>query len=49
MEQIQEALGSLFLMAGVVTVVYIIAHYSYLIKKAMIAKGLTNPNTSMLY
>ena len=46
MEHIQEALAALFLMAGVVTVVYIIARYSYLIKKAMIEKGLTNPNTS---
>ncbi|MEZ4778576.1 MAG: DUF6249 domain-containing protein [Flavobacteriaceae bacterium] len=46
MEHIQEALGALFLMAGVVTVVYIIARYSYLIKKAMIEKGLANPNAS---
>lgn len=46
MEHMQEALGGLFLMAGVVTVVYIIARYSYLIKKAMIEKGLVNPETS---
>lgn len=46
MEHIEQALGVLFLMAGVVTVVYIIARYSYLIKKAMIEKGLVNPNTS---
>ena len=46
MEHIQEALGALFLMAGVVTIVYIIARYSYLIKKAMIEKGLANSETS---
>ena len=46
MEHMQEALGALFLMAGVVTVVYIIARYSYLIKKAMIEKGLVIPETS---
>ena len=46
MEDIQQALGALFLMAGVVTIVYIIARYSYLIKKAMIEKGLTSPETS---
>lgn len=46
MEHIQEALGALFLMAGVVTVVYIIARYSYLIKKAMIDKGLATPESS---
>lgn len=46
MEHIQEALGALFLMTGVVIVVYIIARYSYLIKKAMIEKGLAHPETS---
>ena len=46
MEHIQEALGALFLMAGVVTIVYIIARYSYLVKKAMIEKGLASPETS---
>ena len=46
MEDIQEALGALFLMAGVVTIVYIIARYSYLIKKAMIEKGLANPQST---
>ena len=46
MEHIQEALGGLFLMAGVVAIVYIITRYSYLIKKAMIEKGLANPETS---
>ena len=46
MEHMQEALGGLFLMAGVVTIVYIIARYNYLIKKAMIEKGLTNHETS---
>lgn len=46
MEQIQQAVGVLFLMAGIVSIVYIIARYSYLIKKAMIEKGLANPETS---
>jgi len=46
MEHMQEALGGLFLMAGVVTIVYIIARYNYLIKKAMIEKGLTSQETS---
>ncbi|RXG12865.1 hypothetical protein DSM03_10810 [Leeuwenhoekiella aestuarii] len=46
MENIQEALGALFLMAGVVAIVYIIARYTYLIKKAMIEKGLANPESS---
>lgn len=46
MENYQEALGSLFLMAAVVTVVYIIAKYTYLTKKVMIEKGLTTPSNS---
>ncbi|MFH6605081.1 DUF6249 domain-containing protein [Maribacter algicola] len=45
MDHIEEALGALFLMAGVVAVVYIVARYNYLVKKAMIEKGLANPNT----
>lgn len=46
MENIQEALGALFLMAGVVIVVFIIAKYNYLIKKEMIEKGLANQESS---
>lgn len=42
MENYQEALGALVLMAGVVVVVFIIAKYTYLIKKAMIEKGLVS-------
>ena len=42
MKQIDEAIGALFLMTGIVTVIYIIARYTYLIKKAMIEKGFTN-------
>ncbi|WP_235298179.1 hypothetical protein [Portibacter marinus] len=51
MKDMQEALGALFLMAGVVTIIYIIARYSYLIKKELIKKGLANPESSvkMLY
>jgi len=46
MENYQEALGALFLMSGVVIVVFIIAKYTYLIKKAMIEKGLATPTNS---
>ncbi|RNL87892.1 hypothetical protein ED312_09720 [Sinomicrobium pectinilyticum] len=46
MENYQDALGAFFLMAGVVTVVFIIAKYTYLIKKAMIEKGLKAPSDS---
>lgn len=40
MENYQEALAALFLMTGLVVVIFIIARYTYLIKKAMIEKGL---------
>lgn len=40
MENYQEALAAMFLMAGVVIVIFIVARYTYLIKKAMIEKGL---------
>ena len=51
MENFEEALGALFLMTGIVVIVYIVARYSYLIKKAMIEKGLIIPGNSkkMLY
>ncbi len=42
MENYQEALGAIVLMAGVVVVVFIIAKYTYLVKKAMIEKGLVS-------
>jgi hypothetical protein len=46
MENYQDALGAIVLMAGVVVVVFIIAKYTYLIKKAMIEKGLVaQPNS----
>lgn len=40
MENVQDALGALFLMTGIVAVIFIIARYTYLLKKAMIEKGL---------
>ncbi|WP_375578628.1 hypothetical protein ABWH96_16605 [Marivirga tractuosa] len=46
MENYQDALGAIVLMAGVVVVVYIIAKYTYLIKKAMIEKGLVSQTNS---
>jgi len=46
MENYQEALGALFLMSGIVVIVFIIAKYTYLIKKAMIEKGLATPTNS---
>lgn len=46
MENYQDALGAIVLMAGVVVVVFIIAKYTYLIKKAMIEKGLVSPTNS---
>lgn len=46
MENYQDALGAILLMAGVVVVVFIIAKYTYLIKKAMIEKGLVSPANS---
>ncbi|NHN27791.1 hypothetical protein FIA58_019095 [Flavobacterium jejuense] len=51
MENLQEVLGALFLMMGIVVIVFIIAKYSYLIKKAMIEKGLVVAENSkkMLY
>jgi NAD/NADP transhydrogenase beta subunit len=51
MENYQEALGAIVLMAGVVAVVFIIAKYTYLIKKAMIEKGLVaqTPSKKLQY
>ncbi len=51
MENYQDALGGLLLMAGLVVVVFIIAKYTYLIKKAMIEKGIVSQSNSrkMLY
>lgn len=46
MENYQDALGAIVLMAGVVVVVFIIAKYTYLIKKAMIEKGLVSQTNS---
>ncbi|MEM7087159.1 MAG: hypothetical protein AAF489_13310 [Bacteroidota bacterium] len=45
MENLNEALGMLAIIIGLVSVVFIIAKYTYLIKKAMIEKGVMNqPN-----
>ena len=46
MENYQDALGALLLMSGIVVVVYIIARYTYLTKKAMIEKGLLSRSDS---
>jgi len=40
MENINEALGMLVIVIGFVVIVFILAKYTYLIKKAMIEKGL---------
>lgn len=49
MEDYQDALGALFLMAGIVTIVFIIAKYTYLTKKAMLEKGITIPPKKVQY
>ena len=46
MEDFQDAIGAVALMSGLVVVVYIIARYTYLVKKAMIEKGLASPTKS---
>ncbi|UBZ15167.1 hypothetical protein LDL77_05480 [Flagellimonas marinaquae] len=46
MENVQDALGALVLMSGLVVIVYIIARYTYLVKKAMIENGLAIPTKS---
>lgn len=46
MENLNEALGSLVLVSGTVLIVFIIAKYTYLIKKAMIEKGLATEKNS---
>jgi hypothetical protein len=45
MENYQDTLAQLILMTGVVLLVFIIAKYTYLVKKAVIEKGLT-PKTN---
>jgi len=42
MENLNEALGMSALMIGVVIIVFIISKYTYLVKKAMIEKGVMN-------
>lgn len=39
MENFQDAIGAILLMSGLVVVIYIIARYTYLVKKAMIESG----------
>lgn len=46
MENYQDALGAIVLMTGVVVVVFIITKYTYLVKKAMIEKGLVSQANS---
>ncbi len=46
MENYQDALAAMVLMAGIVVVVFIIAKYTYLVKKAMIEKGLASQANS---
>ncbi|MBO0355239.1 hypothetical protein J0656_14540 [Muricauda ruestringensis] len=46
MENVQDAIGALVLMSGLVVIVYIIARYTYLVKKAMIENGLAIPAKS---
>jgi flagellar biosynthesis protein FliQ len=46
MENFQEAIGALVLMSGVVIIIYIIARYTYLVKKAMIENGHVSPSKS---
>jgi hypothetical protein len=51
MENLAEALAIGGLLCGFVLIVFIIAKYTYLIKKAMIEKGLTtsHPNIKLKY
>ena len=46
MKNLNESLMMLAIAAGFVTVVFIIAKYAYLIKKAMIEKGLANEESN---
>lgn len=43
MEKLGEALGGLIIIGGAIAIVYIIARYNYLLKRAMIHKGMTPP------
>ena len=43
MEKLNETLGGLIIIIGIITIVYIIAKYNYLIRKMMIEKGM-NPS-----
>jgi hypothetical protein len=45
MENYQDALGAFVFVAGFVIVVFIIAKYTYLIKKSMIEKGIVSSKT----
>ena len=40
MEHLDETLGGLIIVTGAVLIVFIIARYTYLVKRAMIEKGL---------
>lgn len=43
MQNYQDAMGAVALMTGLVIIIYIIARYTYLIRKAMIDNGLATP------
>lgn len=44
MEALNETLGGLIIMAGMIAIVYILAKYNYLIRKMMIEKGIPAPS-----
>lgn len=46
MENYQDTLAQMIMMTGVVLVIFIIAKYTYLVKKAVIEKGLTAKTNS---
>lgn len=43
MEKLNETLGGLIIVAGAIAIVYIVARYNYLIKKAAYEKGIELP------
>lgn len=46
MGNLGEALSGLIIISGAITIVFIISKYTYLIKKAMIEKGLASTHTN---
>ena len=43
MEALNETLGGLIIMSGLIAIVYILAKFNYLIRKMMIEKGMEAP------